>query len=201
VTLLGYQQALCDLVASPQLCLRVRADAGALDGYDLTDRERGRLAAVAGQRGMSTSCTLHRVNRITPLYSYLPLTCTLLGDDLIHEAERYWRAGKPGDLQFGPETLRFSRFLQRRLDDGAISNPYLSEVLDLELAANAVRWGAEPAVRTVQFAHDPVAILEALADGRQPNGEAVAPGNYMVRLDATSGEVKLSTVFSSAAAS
>lgn len=47
----------------------------------------------------------------------------------------------------------------------------------------------------------PGPLLEALADGRQPDDEAIAPGGYTVGLDATSGEVKLSMVFSSATAS
>ena len=58
VTMLGYQRALSDMIASPRLCLAVRRDAGeALAGYELSDRERGRLATVALQPGMSTSCT------------------------------------------------------------------------------------------------------------------------------------------------
>ena len=143
MSLFGYQQAPSDMVASPQLCLRVRGSAAAPDGYDLTERERSRLAAVAAQRGMSTSCTLYRVNRIAPLHAYLPLTCALLGDQLIREAERFWSEGKPGNRQFGPETQRFGRFLQRRLREGAIADTYLGEVA-LELAGNALRWGAQP---------------------------------------------------------
>jgi hypothetical protein len=190
MSLLGYQRALCDMIASPQLCLRVRAHADALDGYTLTARERRRLRAVSAQRGMSTSCTLYRVNRITPLQSYLPLTCTLLGDGLAEEADRYWSEGKPGDLQFGPEARRFGEFLHRRLRAGAIDDPYLAEVLALEMAANELRWGAQPASRSVPFVHDPVALLEALADGRSP-GPGIARGDYTVLLDATSGRLRL----------
>jgi hypothetical protein len=193
VTLLAYQQALCDLVASPELCLRVRSDTATLDGYDLTDRERRRLSAVVAQPGMSTSCTLYRVNRITPLYSYLPLTCGLLGDDLIVEAERYWSQGKPGDLQFGPETQRFARFLRERFAAGALASPYVGEVLELELAANALRWGADPPRRTVRFAHDPEPLLAALADDRQPPPE-LPEGDYLVELDASGGEVRISAL-------
>jgi hypothetical protein len=192
VTLLGYQRALCDLVASPQLCLSVRADAGALDSYDLTRRERDRLVAVTAQRGMSTNCTLYRVNRITPLYSSLPLTCTLLGDDLIHEAERYWSDDKPGDLQFGPEARRFGRFLQHRLDEGAIASDCLAEVLELELAVSAMRSGDGPPTRSVRFSHDPLPVLEALADGRQPDMEHAERGDFTVRLTIAHGRVELS---------
>jgi len=193
VTLLGYQQALCDLVASPSLCLRVRADAATLDAYDLTDRERRRLSTVVAQPGMSTSCTLYRVNRITPLYSYLPLTCALLGDDLIVEAERYWSQGKPGDLQFGPETQRFAQFLRDRFAAGALASPYVGEVLELELAANALRWGADPPRRTVRFAHEPEPLLAALAEDRAPPPE-LPEGDYLVELDASGGEVRISAL-------
>jgi hypothetical protein len=194
VTLIGYQQALCDLIASPRLCLEVRAGHDALAGYDLTDRERWRLVSAAAQRGMSTSCTLYRMNRITPLYSYLPLTCTLLGDDLIAHVERYWDEGKPGDLQFGPETQRFSRFLRRQLEEGSIADPYLGEVLDLELAVNALRWDAEPRTCSVRFRHEPLALLDALAAGRRPDDGAVAAGDYVLDLDSTGGEIRLSAV-------
>lgn len=200
MSLFGYQQALCDMVASPQLCLRVRGAAAALDGYDLTERERSRLAAVAAQRGMSTSCTLYRVNRIAPLHAYLPLTCALLGDQLIREAERFWSEGKPGDLQFGPETQRFGRFLQRRLREGALADTYLGEVVALELAGNALRWGAQPPTRTVRFVHDPVALLAPLAEGRRPD-HAVPTGDYAVVVDASDGPITMSVVVPSEPAS
>src|SRR3981081_119963 len=104
MTLLGYQRALTTMIASPELCLRVRSDPNAaLANYDLTPREHRRLAAVARQTGMSTSCTLHRVNRMTPIYSYLPLTCLLLGDDLMRETELFWSMSRPPHPPIGPE--------------------------------------------------------------------------------------------------
>lgn len=191
MSLLGYQQALCDLVASPQLCLGVRADRAALDGYDLTDRERDRIAAAVASRGMSVSCTLYRVNRITPLYSYLPLSCTLLGDGLVGQAEIYWREGKPEDLQFGPETVRFAGFLRRQLAAGAIDDPYLGEVLALELAVNALRRDPGSPPRAVTFAHDPVPVLEALAAGRRPEAAATIDGGLDVEVSTVDGELCL----------
>lgn len=131
------------------------------------------------------------MNRITPLYSYLPLTCALLDDALIREAEHYWVEAKPADLQFGPETLRFSEAFRRRAEDGEIENPFLIEVLELELAANALRWGAEGATRSVRFVHDPRPVLEALADGRQPDADSIATGEYTVGLDVVNGKVAL----------
>jgi hypothetical protein len=220
MTLLAYQQALCDLIASPQLCLEARADPeAALSRYDLAPRERRRLAAVVRQRGMSTSCTLHRVNRITPIYSYLSLTCFLLGDSLIGEVEAFWSQGKPSDLQFGPESERFGRFLKRRLRAGAVRDPYVEEVLDFELAANRLRalsrergrpsvasaTGApepdpttgqsapHPLVRVVEFRHEPLSLLGALSQGRRPDPEPER-GRYLVALDASGGGLELRNV-------
>jgi hypothetical protein len=192
--MLAYQQALCDMIASPELCLRVRQGAQALAPYDLSARERDRLVHAARQRGMSTSCTLHRVNRITPIYNYLPFTCALLGDDLMGEAERYWSEGKPGDLQFHPEILRFAAFLLRRIAEGAIANAYIDDVLRYELAMNELRWGIEPALRLISFAHAPEPLLTALADRKCPAPGSIPSGSHQVVIDARDGEIRVSVV-------
>jgi hypothetical protein len=201
VTLLAYQQALCDLVASPALCVAVRRDPErSLLKFDLTERERRRLAAVAGQRGMSTSCTLHRVNRITPIFEYLPLTCALLGDDLIREAELFWDEGAASDLQFGPESERFAEFLKRRVRTGAVADPYLEDVVEFELTANRFRArlreedpGDGRLVATTTFRHEPTELLAALIDGRRPDREP-ARGEFVVTLDASGGELAIARV-------
>lgn len=193
MTLLAYQRALGDLIASPKFCLAVRADPeGALAGYDLSPRELRRLTAVVFQPGMSTSCTLYRVNRITPIATYLPLTAQLLGDGLVGEAELFWAEGTPSDLQFGPETERFARFLAGRIETAAIADPYLGEVLAFEVAVNRVRVAGpgEPLSEEVLFRHDPLVLLEALAEGRRPE-PPLPEGNFPLVVDATSGKIAL----------
>lgn len=194
MTLAAFQLALTDLIASPSLCVEARVDPeSALARYDLTPRERRRLAIVVAQPGMSTSCTLYRVNRITPIASYLPLSTALLGDRLLGEAERFWAEGRPEDLQFGPETERFASFLERRLADGELDDPYLLEVLSLELAVNRLRTTPEaerPRSVTVPFEHDPLPLLEALADGRRPGQEPLR-GSFAVVVDGASGAIEL----------
>ena len=69
----------------------------------------------------------------------------------------------------------------------------MGEVLELELAANALRWGADPPRRTVRFTHDPEPLLAALADDRQPPPE-LPEGDYLVELDASGGEVRISAL-------
>lgn len=193
MTLLGYQRALSDMIASPALCLAVRADADvALDGYPLTDRERMRLRTIAHQPGMSTTCTLYRLNRMTPLARYLPLTTQLLGDRLVSEVELFWAEGTPSDLQFGPESERFARFLERRIEAGALEDPYLAEILALELAVNRVRVApsGEDLREIVVFRHDPFPLLGALAETRRPHPEP-AVGRFELVVDASTGSVQL----------
>jgi hypothetical protein len=91
MTAVAYQRALCDLIASPKLCLEVRRrPETALAPYELTARERRRLEAVVRQPGMSVSCTLYRVNRLTPLATLHPVSCRLLGSRFVVVAERFW---------------------------------------------------------------------------------------------------------------
>lgn len=208
----GFQQALCDLIASPQLCLRVRENDGeALAAYELTERERRRLTAVSRQPGMSVNCTLYRVNRITPLYSMLPRSCLLLGDGLSGEVSAFW-AAEATDMQFGPEIERFAGFLRARVAAGAAQSPYLLEVLDFELAVNALRfaprrrliaeleqrqvseaWELNPLLRVVRFAHDPGALLSSLGRGAPPPAE-LERGEFYLVVDATEAELAMQPI-------
>jgi hypothetical protein len=179
MTLAAFQQALCQLIASPELCVDARADAAHfLSQFDLTERERGRLQDIVRQRGMSLNCTLYRSNRITPLYTLLHSTCVVLGDELKDHLDAYWRDAELRDLEFEQEIHRFARFLRPRTSD-----PLVLEVLDFELALNELRFAprrrilsemngghdpgyvVHPLVRVVRFEHDPHEVLDALARG------------------------------------
>ncbi len=206
MSLRGFQQALCDLIASPELCLSLRrGEEGALGGFDLTDRERRRLEAVVRQRGMSVNCTLYRANRITPLYLLMPRSCLLLGDDLSDVVSEFWLA-EATDMQFGPEVERFARFLRDRVDSGSLDNSYLPEMLDFELALNSLRfaprrrllaelarrevtgsWEANPLQRVVRFEHDPDLLLETLAERRDLPAE-MNSGEFYLLLDGSAAE-------------
>src|SRR6266571_1465309 len=141
MSLQTFQQALCDLIASPNLSQKMRTHPeDVLRCYDLTPREQHRLVEVVCQRGMSTNCTLYRANRITPLYTLLPLTCFVLGDDLKHETELFWESYRDTDLQFKQEIDRFAELLMRRVRAKQIENPFLQEVLEFEIAVNELRF-------------------------------------------------------------
>lgn len=182
---------MADLVASPGMCLQARQDpASALRAYELTARERDRLADIVWQRGMSTNCSLYRANRITPLYTHMMLTCTLLGERLMREVERFWEHCSESDLQFESEVKRFAAFLRGRIDAGELDRPSLGSVVDFELAINELLYlprrrlaeelshvpatgaigsiGAHPLVRVVRFGHDPSRLLAALGARLSP---------------------------------
>ena len=61
----SFQQALCDLIASPRLCRALRAaPEEVLANYELSARERARLCEVVWQRDMlRRDCSLYRANR------------------------------------------------------------------------------------------------------------------------------------------
>jgi hypothetical protein len=203
VTLEAFQQALCDLVASPNLVRRLRDDPeSVLADYELSERERHRLITVAGQPGMAASCSLYRMNRVTPLYTYLRLTCHALGDALRAELDRFWEQ-QPPHAQYEREVGRFADFLRSRVSAGAVPQ-LVEEVLDLELAVNSLRYpqrdGAwspatasdalpvsrlhvSPDVRVARLRREPLALLSAL-DTRAPLDDVPRGDHYVLaRID------------------
>lgn len=193
MTLASFQRALSDLVASPTLVRRVWDDPeSALADYELSAKERSRLETVARQPGMETSCALYRMNRVTPLYTYLRLTCQTLGASLRDELDRYWER-EPALVQFEREVRHFERYLRSRVRAGALA-PLVEEVLDLELAVNALRYGhagSEPPsitgaafalredVRVLRLSREPLALFSAL-DAEVPLDELPEGEHYVL---------------------
>jgi hypothetical protein len=203
MTLAAFQQALCALIRSPDVCRDVRAgDDAFFSHYELSPRERARLLDIVGQRGMSTNCTLYRQNRVTPIYTLLHYTCLVLGDDLKDTLDAYWGSTELRDLEFKPEIERFARFVRTRIESSAVVNPLLEDVLAFELALNELRFAPRreilrrlrdrpedavqssclrlhPLTRLVKFRHHPGALLDALARGRVPR-ELPAQESYLL---------------------
>ncbi len=209
MSLLGFQRALSDLAASPRKCHCLRSDSERVLGcYDLSPHEQQRIIRMAEQRGMGTHCGLYRTNRITPIYTLLRLTCFALGDDLGRVASRFWAANENIDVQFTREISRFAEFLRQGIRDRQIENPILEEILDFELATNALRYlprnqiarelgqatkasrkrslRVHPLVKVVRFRHDPTVLLRLL-NAMSPLPYALAEEEVYVLLDA-SGE-------------
>lgn len=114
-----FQQAMCDLIASPSLCSSVRRDPSVLRAaYELTDREADRLAAVARHEGMTAACSLYRANRLAPLAMNVPRTCRALGSLLRPLIDEFWTVHTETNVHFFVETERFCAFVEGRVADG-----------------------------------------------------------------------------------
>ncbi len=194
MSLADFQRALADLVSSPDLCGCVRTDSpGVLDRYTLTARERSRIVAIVNQRGMSVNCTLYRSSRFEALYTLLPLTCLILGDQLRAELDQYWRFREHSDLQFRTEVAYWTEFLWCRMRAGHVNNPYLREVLSYEVAAIDLSYGSGPELRIVAFSHDPTIMLSALRERRMPPLD-VPSGAYYLLLAYRGGRLRVARI-------
>lgn len=209
----SFQQALCDLIASPHLCRALRAaPEEVLSNYELSARERARLRDVVWQRGMSTSCSLYRANRLTPIYMELTYTCRSLGDQFRPLLDEFWDAEIYRDGQFSREVDRFVAFLRKRLADGIVSNPFTAELLAFELALHTLRFaprqqllhemaglpapdldtpcGLHPLARLVQFHHDPATLLDAAARGVIV-GAKISSQETLIAVSVANGDVSV----------
>ena len=194
MSLASFQDALADLVASPELCGRLATDApSVLDRYALSARERSRIVEVVAQRGMAINCTLYRAGRFEAVYTLLPMSCFVLGDQLRSELDEYWRFREHTDLQFLTEVACWTDFLLRRLRQGRLINPYLREVLAFEIAARDLSYCAGPSVQVVAFSHDPVVLLAALQERRVPSTD-LEDGAYYVMLDYSAGRLRVTCI-------
>jgi hypothetical protein len=197
-----YQEIFCKMVAAPGFRERVLEHSGEyLNGLDLTDRERRRLLAIAGQPGMQVNTAIHRANRITPLDHSVPFTLFLLGERLRDVLQRYWLENPTENLQIPAESERFAAFLENELQGGRIIDPYLKEVLAFERTCTELKFFTEdelqranpagdelpPLVRIVTFRHDPVQLLEALANTEMPPADMVE-GEFHLLIDCRTGE-------------
>ncbi len=211
MSLQTFQHALSRLVASPALCLAVRAgDTSFFERFDLSEIEKARLSKVVWQPGMSVSCSMYRSNRVTPIYTLLNFTCKLLGDSLKSELEHYWSSMELEDLQFREEIDRFGCFLRHRIITAEITNCYVEEILDFELAVNELQFiprrkilqqlrdtppshargpfQLNPLIRIVRFRHEPLKLLEALDRKRTPPQDSPT-GEFLVVLSAIEEQI------------
>ena len=195
MSLLGFQRALADLVASPGFCMEaIQSPETTLNPYELSDQERARLTAMVRDPLMATNCALYRANRMTPIFMFFPRTCRLLGQTLRQELDAFWSAERAVDLQYVGETERFARFVKKRARLGLLRSHYLEEIVDYETAAMELRFAnrdIEPLIRFVHFSHDPSRLLDLL-EKPEPIPEDLLHGDYCVLLEARGGVLEVS---------
>jgi len=204
---------MCDLVASPELCILMRNSPDQLlDRYELSPRDRRRLVDMVQQRGMAVNCALYRANRIAPLYNLMPHTCFLLGDALMDEAIEFWKYFEDTRLQFKEEVEKFGDFLRERIGLGLRQSPFLAEALEYELALNDFRFiprlevlsrlqrseaatdrsnriRLHPLIRVLLFRHEPERLLQLLNERQRPPYELDA-GEFWLLLDGKGEELE-----------
>ena len=140
--LVEFQQALADLTASPELCVRVRRDPSILHrNYELTEREWRRLVGIVRHPGMECACMVYRANRLAPLALNIPQTCRALGEELRAVVSEYWETFPEGNVHFFIEADRFCRFLKVKLAAGCSLPAEVAPELERESAivADALR--------------------------------------------------------------
>ncbi|HEY0782750.1 MAG TPA: hypothetical protein VGE98_09865, partial [Thermoanaerobaculia bacterium] len=141
MSLRGFQQALSELVMSPQFRRQVAAEpAAALAAYDLSPRESERLATIAHDERIKAGTIIHRSFRLATLSNTLPRTCRALGGEGVRElATAYWKDNLPRNYFYAQEAVRFARFALARLAESEVRYRYLPEVLLAELAMLELR--------------------------------------------------------------
>jgi hypothetical protein len=198
MSLAEFQRAFADLISSPQRVLAARLDAGeVLRRYALDAREHRRLTAMINDPGMSINCTLYRVNRFTPLYAVLPLTCDWLGARLSTELDAFWASSRDATLQYGPESHRFGLWLQERIEAGVLPPGPIEDAIRLELAAFEVRTTSSalpsesyphPRKRLLRFTYPTAAVLHP---GSATSDVPAPPAQEWVLLDATGDALRV----------
>jgi hypothetical protein len=148
--LVEFQQALADLVASPEACRQARTSPDQLRlRYDLTQREFDRLVAMVNHRGMALNCMLYRANRLAPFALNLPGLCRALGPNLGPLLTEYSALYPNTNVHFYLECDRFCDFIEAKLNGGWELEPQAIAILDeehskikLHLAATYIQSGS-----------------------------------------------------------
>jgi len=131
--LVEFQQALADLVSSPELCRQVRMDPGILrERYHLSEREYERLVKMVNHRAMALNCMLYRANRLAPIALNLHEFCVLLGTRLGPLLTEYSLSYPHTNVHFYLECDRFCRFVLSKVNEGYYLEPETRAAFDEE---------------------------------------------------------------------
>jgi hypothetical protein len=191
MALADFQRAVAALVMDPAFKRRI-LDGGpeALEGFELTARERNRLEGLAAQgRGLEVGTLFHRSFRLTKIGYTFPRVCELLGGEALSEVlDAYWQEHPDVHEYFFQEARRFGHWLLRRCEN-APDTP-LEDLTAYELALVEVNLGGAEAERLVRFRCDPHELLERLASRDQPR--QARAGEFWLRVRKSNGEVQIS---------
>lgn len=168
-----FQSALARLIVDPEFRDDLQARREAALPAELTDLERERLLAVSGDPGLDVTRMLHKGFRLVKLLGQLPLTCAVLGREVLaQEAKEFWRRRLPVSFYFLEEAIAFCDHLLARESAGELQCLYLAEIAAYERAILELQRprpdGTPPPLQAVGFSHDPLPLIAALAQGEVP---------------------------------
>jgi hypothetical protein len=119
VSLAGYQRVLIGMLVQPASATGVAL--GEFAESDLTDLERERLKAAAGDPGVALTRRLHEGWRLTKLLTLLPLTFDVADDDVLADhVASFWAQRPPTSLYFEDEAAAFARQVAQAAPPGSL---------------------------------------------------------------------------------
>lgn len=196
MSLRSFQEALAEIITSPQIGHAYQSDPALLERkYTLTGKERDRLLHMIRQKGMRTNYMLYQMNRLTPLTMFMAYTLKILHPQLMSILHPFWKAYPKTSFQFKDEIAYFSAFLKEKIADGSLDLPYLEDVIRIEDAVNHIRFDSpetsyvnddfftlHPSARIVYMEHEAQHLIEAMVtyDAAQPPAVPQAPGYYVL---------------------
>lgn len=128
-----FQQALADLVASPEFCRQILTTPRLLrERYVLSEREYERLVKIVNHKAMALNCMLYRANRLAPLAMNLHEFCTLLGTRLGPLLSEYAILYPNTNVHFYLECDRFCQFILTKIKEGYELEPEAVAALEEE---------------------------------------------------------------------
>lgn len=177
MSLKSFQLALAEIISNPQTGKRYSENPNLMDSrYELTEKEKERLAAMAGQKGMRANYMLYQMNRMTPLSMFMGYTLKVLRPQLMAVLQQFWAQYPQTSFQFRDELAFFVAFLKQEMDADRLSIPYLRDIVAIDEAINDIRLPNEdtqeeandefytlhPLARIVFLEHDPDMLVEAM---------------------------------------
>lgn len=197
MSLRSFQEALAEIITSPQIGQAYYADPALLDQkYTLSEKERNRLLGMIRQKGMRANYMLYQMNRLTPLTMLMAYTLKILHPQLMSVLHPFWKAYPKTSFQFRDEIAYFSAFLKKQITEETLDHPFLEDVVNLEEAINDIRFNTEeqesfndefytlhPSARIIYMQHDAAELVEVMVtyDSAQPLPPVtVAPGYYLL---------------------
>ena len=190
MSLIHFQQAICQLIASPATCQSFAKNPILFfSNFDLTEKETKRLISIVSQKGMVANCNLYRFNKITPIYTQLQYTCLALGPKLVPIVDHFWQKSGPTNLQFKNEIQAFGMFFKKNYKDKLPEIDYVFDLLNFEMAINKLTYTSGRKTVSVNFKYNPDQLLPFIFENKKP--DYLEKGIFSIKIQNNNGQIEL----------